>query len=279
MDAILNHVDGTIFRKRMPSLKKANNEVLKHTIEIYLLDLDPTEETKNTFLAAVDQLNGSDSNAVTGEIQLRTYRQPNIGEQKFSIMMCRRILTTDKTGDALKRSNLDALWFHNKGFTVCRQRISCLNCRIESNEALKYPNRYHELTMKIVHGNTKDDKISPITKDCISNMKMVRDHLARNHSCTFVVEYGNEDEVDSYYGIMRLVGKESRYCKEVKDSSETCVRNNTSLKVQELKTSYVWFDSFRMMDVGWLELAEDELKSRHGGQRGKEVYEKIGELY
>lgn len=274
MATILNSLDDKSYVRTYPKLKPVKEgEILEHMIYTYILDLNPTEEVEKNYIATIDEWNkDKQKNKMEMIVSNRKYINFNGTDIKLRILGSCRKFVNNNQDLVIAEVHKDAVWFAERGFTVCRERIATLNANIKQRHLTEHPSKYYECSFLL---KKRDSYSERIDKEDLSKFDAVYRHFKSNYKTPIMLEwYDAEKQVETLWLMMHFRDQTHSNITQRIDSIKDTIANNCRFVVKEARSEYCWYDSFPIMDVGSLDYTEEELQGMHGRNRGTEIYKK-----
>jgi hypothetical protein len=237
-----------------PSLISANEDVeALHEIHIFLEPLNPDEEEVSRFELAVQEWNlkhpGAKKPMKACLLALEFKEHGWIRVMQSS----RYVLSNDKHS-VVKECHADAQYFCEWGFDVSREKIEAtadgiLGIPLLDQDATKWPGKYFEFHIRVER--TDKDEMTEEEQEILKNL-----------SDAFTEELGVPVPL-SYNALKGLDGKKQKYLNlRVRSGlgmADQQVREviaaikEKGLRVVKTIREYVWYDSYTLMDKGWID--------------------------
>ena len=227
-------------------------------IHCFLKDLNPNEETIQKYYQTVADWNNQSSGLPTMKACLLCLVFRDAGP--IVVMQSARYFRSDSHDKVLQESAADAAFFEKAGFPVIRSKVEANAHSMDGipetdTDAQKYPDLYFEIHIKVVKAG-----VTVITDAEIAELLKVSAEMTEYLGTPIPLSWNiNKDQFpEDGAGNQRFLNV--RFCGigliEVKRrlaAITTRINETTSFKVSKTIDEYVWHDTYRAMDKGWID--------------------------
>lgn len=240
-----------------------------HEIHIFLVPLNPDEETLQKYYNAVDEWNEKQHPLEQESLKSTPMKACHLSLEfldkgidgassspfrDVKVMQSARYVYENDPQKVIEAAHRDARWFNERGLEVIREKIEASaygNKGIPQTDedAQKTPECYFEFHVKVLGENATTDYLRDIA-NAYSEKYGVPVPFSHNLNPN---QYLADKQGNQLYFNMRfrLTGLEK--AKTAIKELEKTISETPNLSLHKVISEYVWFDTYVALDKGWIE--------------------------
>ena len=199
------------------------------------------------------------------------------GEKPVTVCQSARYVRCDDVEKVKEFCHEDAQFFTDQGLTVLREKIEATAYGIQgvpqtAEEAAKFPDLYFEFHIKVQReGDELDAEPKLITEREEKQLRQAANELSRQLDIPIPLSYNREKNQSNLQngGCQRFLnarfyGKGMREIKPQLNAIQRAIDNlaeeeGEKYRVLKIISEYVWYDTLKTMDHGWIDYSPEEL--------------------
>jgi hypothetical protein len=254
----------------LPKLTGSGEKPATQEIHIFLLPLNPDEEILQNYYKAVNEWNETHSDTddkMKACFLALVFRDSKGNEKVVKVMQSARYFRSDDTEKVVQESHKDSKWFKERGFEVVREKIEASAYGISEiplEDSDLPEGKYFEFHIKV--GRKDRDETSPITPKEIEGLRQISRNFSSELKVPVPLSYNenkNKFNTDGQ-GHQRFLNmrfrKGRKFCKNQISNLKKAIEEKTGFYVIKVISEYVWYDTYKEMDNGWIDYSPEELK-------------------
>ena len=192
------------------------------------------------------------------------------GENPVTVCQSARYVFCNDVARVQQLCHEDAEFFAAQGLEVIREKIEATAHGIDgvpqtSAEAVRYPHLYFEFHIKVQRHDASGEPL-PVTAEEEAELRAVANTLSRDLNVPIPLSYNrekNENNRDNggcqRFLNVRFYGLGMQEIKPKLERIYEAIKRDQRYSVLKTISEYVWYDTNKAMDKGWIDYAPDEL--------------------
>ena len=192
------------------------------------------------------------------------------GEKPLTVCQSARYVYCNDVRRVQELCHEDAAFFAAQGLEVIREKIEATAHGIDgvpqtSAEAVRYPHLYFEFHIKVQRHDASGEPL-PVTAQEEAELRAVANTLSRDLNVPIPLSYNrekNENNRDNggcqRFLNVRFYGLGMQEIKPKLERIYEAIKRDQRYSVLKTISEYVWYDTNKAMDKGWIDYAPDEL--------------------
>jgi len=240
-----------------------------HEIHIFLLPLNPDEETLKKYYEAVEEWNEKQhpleqeclksTPMKACHLSLEFLKKGIDGESSspykdVKVMQSARYVYENDPEKVIEAAHRDARWFNERGLEVVREKIEASaygNKGIPQTdeEAQQHPDCYFEFHVKVIGENATTKDLRYIASQYSQHYGVP---VPFSHNLNPNQYLADKQGNQLYFNMrFRLTGLDK--AKEAIKDLEKSISQTHGITLHKVISEFVWFDTYVQLDLGWIE--------------------------